>query len=254
MTVAYTNLALATEQHQLALETLQIRTDLKDLTEKRLEDGDIAELEAIQSRVDALNAEANAGLLEQNVNVAREQLALLMGVPEQADQLLALVVPECHAPLQTSNELIAHATANRPDLQAAEWAVAAAQRRLALARKAWWRFDGVVDYNGNGEKGPEAGPGLRFDIPIFNKNEGGVMRACAELEAAKYNRNQIEDQIVSQIRLSQTQIQQASDNFDALQPKCFPHSAKPWRLPRRDLKMGERRTCWCCKRHRSTLT
>lgn len=40
--VAYTDLALATQQHQLALETLSIRNDVSELTEKRLEDGDIA--------------------------------------------------------------------------------------------------------------------------------------------------------------------------------------------------------------------
>ena len=222
VTVAYTNLALATEQHLLALETLQIRVDLKELTEKRLEDGDIAELEAIQTRVDALNAQANADLLEQNINVTREQLAMLMGIPEQADRLFAMTVPECHAPVQTIDELIAHATANRPDLQAAQWAVAAAQRRLALARKAFWRFDGVADYNGSGDDGPEVGPGIRFDIPIFNKNEGGVKRACAELEAAEYNRDQLKDQIVNQVRLSNTQIQQASNNFNALDTKVLP--------------------------------
>ncbi len=222
VTVAYTNLALATEQHQLSLENLKIRDELKDLTEKRLVDGDIAELEAIQTRVDALNAKANAVLFEQNIALAREQLALLMGVPEQADQLVAIAVPDCRSPLQSVDELVAQAKSNRPDLHAAEWAVAAAERRVTLARKAWWRFDAFADYNGSGENGPEAGPGLRFDVPIFNKNEGGVMRACAELDAAKYNRNQIHDQIVSQVRLASTQARQAFDNFQALQTEVLP--------------------------------
>ena len=66
------------------------------------------------------------------------------------------------------------------------------------------------------------GPGFRFDIPIFNKNEGGVARTCAELEAAKYNRDQIQDQIVQQIRLASTQLRQATDNFNALKSEVLP--------------------------------
>lgn len=236
--VAYTNLALATEQHQLALESQQIREDVKALTEKRLEDGDIAELEAIQARVDALNAKANAGLLQQNVSVAQQRLALLMGIPDQADHLHAIAVPDCQSPFQSIDELIAHAVSNRPDLKAAEWAVAAAERRCSLARKAWWRFDGVTDYNGNGDNGPEAGPGLRFDIPIFNKNEGGVMRACAELEAAKYTRDQIHDQIVSQVRLASTQAKQAEDNFNALKAEVLPALADALGIAKKGFEDG----------------
>lgn len=220
--IGYTNLALAMEQHQLSLEALQIRQDLAGLTDKRLKDGDIAELEAIQSRVDALNAKANVALLDRNVTIAQENLALLMGIPDYASRLHVPSVPECLLPVHEMDELIAIASANRPDLIAAQWAVASAEARCRLARKAWWRFDAVADYNGNGDKGPEAGPGLRFDIPIFNRNEGGVMRACAELEAARYNRDQIQDQIVQQVRLALLQTKQARDNFDALKTEVLP--------------------------------
>lgn len=236
--VAYANLALATEQHQLAVEALKIREDVKELTERQMADGDISELETIQSRVDALNAQANAKLLEQNVTLARERLALLMGIPEQADHLHVESVPPCSSPVQSVDELIAHATANRPDLMAAEWAVASAERRLALARKAWWRIDSGVDYNGNGDKGPEIGPLFRFDIPIFNKNEGGIMRACAELEAAKFNRDQIHDQIVNQVRLASVQAIQATENRDALQNEVLPALAESLEIAKKGFADG----------------
>ncbi len=220
--VAYTNLALATEQYILAQEALAIRNDVASLTEKRLADGDIAELEAIQARVDVLNSKANAALLEQNVVIAREQLALLMGIPEQADNLQVQSMPDCGLAAVNVDALIEQAMASRPDLQAAEWAVAAAESRYRLSQKAWWRFDAGADANGSGEKEYEMGPVFRFDIPIFNRNQGGIARACAELEAAKYNRDQIRDQIVQQIRLASTQSRQASDNFNALNSEVLP--------------------------------
>jgi cobalt-zinc-cadmium efflux system outer membrane protein len=220
--VAYANLNLAAEQHRLAEEALSIRQDIAGLTEKRLQEGDIAELEAIQTRVDVLNARANAALLEQNVAIAREQLALLMGIPEYADRLQIVSTPVFSAAEESVQELIDNARSNRPDLQAAQWAVAAAEARLRLSHKVWWRMDGVIDANGSGEKGYEMGPGLRFDIPIFNRNQGGIARATAELEAAKYNRDQILDQIVQQIRLASIQERQANSNYNVLRSDVLP--------------------------------
>ena len=220
--LAYTNVALATEQHQLALENHSIRQEIADLTEKRLNAGEIAELEAIQARVDSLNAKADEALLKQNVTIAREQLALLMGIPEQADHIIVASIPEFDAPTQSLEELIEQGAAIRPDLQAAEWTVAAADARYQLSKKAWWMFSGGVDANGSGEKGFELGPAFRFDIPIFNKNEGGIARACAELEAAKYNRDQVKDQIINQVRVAFFQSRRAIENFDSLNSEVLP--------------------------------
>jgi cobalt-zinc-cadmium efflux system outer membrane protein len=220
--IAYIGLVLATRQHELAAESLTIRQGIADLTEKRLKEGDIAELEAIQARVDAINAQADVVLMEQGIAVARDQLALLMGVPQWADSLTAIDFPVYELPAESVEEMITEALACRPDLRAAEWAVRSAERRVALAKRAWWRFDGILDYNGRGERGAEAGPGLQLDIPVFNKNQGGVMRACAELEAAKYNRDQLQDQITQQIRLATTQFRQAQVQSTALQTRVLP--------------------------------
>ena len=68
--VAHTDLSLAVEQWQLAREAVNIRDSVADLTQKRLDRGDISELEAMTARIDALNARANAAFMEQNIVVA----------------------------------------------------------------------------------------------------------------------------------------------------------------------------------------
>ncbi len=236
--VAHANLALATEQHRLGLEALAIRQNISDLIEKRLQAGDIAELESMQARVDLLNSKADATLLEQSVGIAREQLALLMGIPEHADNLQADSFTNCNETAESLDQLVEQATSNRPDLQAADWAVCAAESRCRLSHKAWWRFDGVADANGSGNKGYEMGPGLRFDVPIFNKNEGGIARSEAELTAANYNRDQIRDSIVQQIRLASKQFRQASDNFNSLNSEVLPALAEAVKIAEKGFADG----------------
>ena len=74
-------------------------------------------------------------------------------------------------------------------------------------------MDGIIDANGEGLKGFEIGPGIRFDIPIFNRNQGGILRANAEVMQARYNRDAIRDQIVLDVRTAATQLRQAQDNL-----------------------------------------
>ncbi|HRX82815.1 MAG TPA: TolC family protein, partial [Pirellulaceae bacterium] len=159
--VAHADLAVAIAQYQLAQEIINIRQGISDLTQKRLDHGDISELEAMTARVDVLNAEANAGLLEQNVVVARSRLAWLMGMPPTEAPLFAVLAPPPPLPELDVALLIDESFALRPDARAADWAVAAADERLRVARLAFLRIDGVVDANQRGLKGYEVGPGIR---------------------------------------------------------------------------------------------
>ncbi len=220
--VAYADLGLANEQWRLGLETAEIRQNISDLTQKQLNRGDISELQALTARVDALNAKANAAFLEQNVAVARARLAQLMGLPPCEDVLEPVFnQPPLLRELDTC-QLIDEALATRPDVQAANWAAEAAQARVELSKWIFLRFDTVADSNAKGQKGFEVGPGLRFEIPIFNRNQGGVMRSEAELEQALYNRDAIENLLVQEIRTAMAQYLQAKSNYTILKEQVVP--------------------------------
>ncbi len=220
--VAHADLALAIAQWDLALEGVELRQSISDLTVKRLNRGDISELETMTAKIDALNAVANAALLEQNVVVARSKLEWLMGLPPGDIKLHAeLEQPSLVAELDVPT-LIDAALASRPDAQAAQWAVTAAAHRLRLARWQFLRFEAVADANSKGEKGYEAGPGLRFDVPIFNLNQGGVVRAEAELAQAQHNRDAIHDLIAQEVRNAAAQWTQAKLQLSILERQVAP--------------------------------
>lgn len=218
--VAYADLAVATQQAQLAQEALQIRGEVFDVTEKRLEDGDISELETITAKVDRLNAKAAAGVQDQTVAITEARLATLIGLTRLPTPLVPLPLQSPTLPTLDEQQLIDQAFACRPDYNAAKWAVAAASQRSRLSRWLFLRMDGVVDVRS--DPGGRTGGGLRFDVPIFNRNEGGVIRADWEVNAAMHQRDAIADQIVADVRTSIRTLRQASENLQVLEQEVAP--------------------------------
>ena len=219
--VAYADWALAKAQTELAGEAQDIRNAISKLTDDRLKDGDISELETIAARVDALNAKATLGVQQMSINIAEARMATLIGLPQLWQPLVPAGLSQPTLPVQSEEELIQEALACRPDLHAAKWAVAAASERSRLSRWLWLRLDCVLDVR-DGPGYTPTGSGLRLDVPIFNRNEGGILRADWELNGARHNQDAISDQIVADVRTAYRQLQQAHENLTILKRDVEP--------------------------------
>ena len=220
--LAYIDLALVTEQSRLANEAVEIRQGIANLTRDRFNDGDISELETIASKVDALNAKAINGVQQQNVAISRARLASLLGIPTVETPLEPTSLETISVPDHDEQQLIETALACRPDYHAARWAVAAASERSHLARWIFWRADSVLDVR-HGPDNTRTGTGLRFDLPIFNRNQGGVLRADWELNGAMHARDAIRDQIYQDVRVACRQLEQAKANLTILETEVLPN-------------------------------
>lgn len=237
--VAYADLAVASEQADLAREALGIRGQILDVTENRLGRGDISELESITAKVDRLNAKAATGLQQYTVEIAEARLASLIGLTQLSTPLVP--VPLASPTLQVFDEqqLVAQALACRPDYNAAKWAVAAASQRSRLARWLFLRIDGAVDVRSDPyNAGTHTGGGLRFDIPIFNRNQGGIVRADWEINAAMHQRDAIADQIVADVRTSVRQLRQANENLQILEQEVYPALAESLEISQKGFADG----------------
>lgn len=220
--LAYIELALVTEQSRLATEAVEIRQSIADLTRARFNDGDISELETIASKVDALNAKAINGVQKQNISISQSRLASLIGIPTLDTRLEPTMLDSISAPDLDEQQLIETAMACRPDYHAARWSVAAASERSKLSRWLFWRADSVIDVR-NGTDYAWTGTGLRFDLPIFNRNQGGILRADWELNAAMHTRDAIRDQIYQDVRVAYRQLNQAQANLKILESEVLPN-------------------------------
>jgi len=252
--VSHAQLLFAQGRSELAFEAERLRTDIADLARKRLAAGDISELEASSSQVEAIGAKADSARFRHDVILAQNRLRNLLGLAFHEDELVlrpvavdsfdggisppksshqtrqtkldkALVAVASSLPAlskQSASDLVDEALAVRPDLRAAKIAVESASRRTQLARRQFMNLDAIYDANGNGTDGFESGPGLRFTIPIFNRNQGRIAIADAQLQQAMRAYVTVRDRIVVEMQTSYTQAEQASENLKTVQQEILP--------------------------------
>jgi len=215
--VAHADLVFAVDRSTLANEAVTVRNRIADLTKKQLEAGDISELEATTARIDYLRAQADAAGLAHAIAQAESRLKQLMGIGTLKTSLHPIATeiqnPAANFELQA---LIAEARICRPDLRAASFAVESAKKRAHISRWQWLRFDAVADANSGGAGNSNFGPGFRFDIPIFDRNQGGIQTADWSVYQATQNYNAIRDQVIMDVETAWSQAHQAKDNLTLL--------------------------------------
>ena len=107
------------------------------------------------------------------------------------------------------------ALASRPDVRAAELTIEAATTRARWERSRVFVLIGILDANGSGEEGFEIGPGVTFDLPIFNRNQGGVDRATVEIERASRLYIAARANVIADVRSAGVRVTQAQEALDA---------------------------------------
>ncbi len=219
---AYADVLLAQARVQVAAESVSLRGRIADLSEKRLKAGDISEQEAATARIDSLQARQDAARIAYDVPVAEERLRNLLGLGPLRCTLRLSPLPEPACLEFSPNALAEEAMRDRPDAQATGEAIAAAEARLRFARLGWVRLLGILDATAGRRTGHEFGPALRFTVPVFNWNQGGISRAEFELERAIRNRETVLYQIILDVQRSYLQYRQACAELVVLRTKVRP--------------------------------
>ncbi len=220
--LAYADLVLATERARFANEVLALRKQIAEFSERRLAAGDITGLDVVNARVDAQRAEADAGAIAHDVTLAAERLRNILGLSLASVQLTPSDLSAPSVPVVETDFLVGEALNSRPDVLAARFGVAAANKRADLSRWAFLRVDAVLDANAGGAGASNFGPGFRIDIPIFNRNEGGVLRADWTVDQALHNESAVEQRVAMEVRTAAVQLQQAAENLAYLEANVIP--------------------------------
>ena len=229
--VAYAEYALALHRSALADRAVETRERIAELTNSQFQAGAISELETISARVDVHRAKADAAAQKQTVAMKRERLRSLLGLALSDVSVQIDVAQSSGQPVQHANALLnqdtevlmSDALECRPDLQAANLAVAAAKERAELARWAFLSFGVSADANSPGRRRSfEFGPGIALRLPIFDRNQGGIVRADAEVDQAELTYEELRQRTATEIRNAHAQLQQASDNLAIVQRDVLP--------------------------------
>ena len=193
--VAQTYLQLRAVQAEQALvqESLAAYQGTLRLTQRRLQAGDVAELDVARVQAEVAATESEALALQRQQALLSNALAVLAGevasgfvLPAATGDAALPVIP----PGVPGTVL-----ARRPDVSAAQAAVLAAQARVGVAQKAW--FPAVTLTGSAGQASPELGDlfkwsarawgvGALLSLPLFDGGQRAaqVEGAQARLEAA----------------------------------------------------------------------
>lgn len=192
----YLNLRALDAERELVRSTLQAYQNTVRLTEVRLREGDVAELDVARVRSEAASTESEALALDQRRAVLEHALAVLVGEVASnfslAPTTWSTALPTIPAGVPST------VLTRRPDIAAAQNTMQAAQARVGLAKAAWFPTFSLTA-NG-GYAAPEVqdlfklstqawGVGALLSLPIFDggRREAGVQGANADLTIALAN-------------------------------------------------------------------
>jgi outer membrane protein, heavy metal efflux system len=213
---AFTSMLVAKEALELSTASLKDFQHEVDIANDRYQAGDLGKLdyERLDLQLGSFESDESNDIV--TLQQASAQLQTLMGIdaPKPDFDITGDVVPPIIA--QTEDQLTQAALANRPDFQAAKFAVTAAEANAKLAIA-----NGTTDPTLEAEydrSGTENSAGFSVNIPlrIFDRNQGNKQTARFQADAAAFTATAARNQVVSdvvQAWVNYTQSKRLSDRF-----------------------------------------
>lgn len=220
--------ALATARNlKLTEELLESTRSSHQLVQARVEHGKSAELEKSEVWVELNRADAARLSVESKAELALLELKKVIGAaPAEPLQLRGDYASA--VPVPSAAELLQRALATRPDLVALRAAEHLAEAQIEQARRegridaslfaGYERMSNGYDVKGFNEAGRlvpvsdvfhYATFGVRFTLPLRNKNQGLIEAAVAAAEAAKHKREFAEQVIRNEVAAVSTRLEKA---------------------------------------------
>jgi cobalt-zinc-cadmium efflux system outer membrane protein len=181
----FIDVLLAESTLEFARQDLDSFQKTVDIGKERFHVGDLSEGDFLKIKLQLLQFQSDvsaAKLAKLQSLAALRQLLGFESVPDDYDVQGSLDYQPVHANL---NELKSLAAINRPDLRAAQQAVAAAESQLAL-QQANGKMDITGTFNYTHTAGLNTGAFYyNMPLPIFNRNQGEIARALRHHPGAR---------------------------------------------------------------------
>ena len=245
VTRAFTELLIAQERITLAREALTLSESLRDAAKTLVDAGDVPELDLLRADVEVRRAENRLRLEETAAATIGRTLALLVGLPADISptatgSLLLDPVPG------TMQELLDRARANRPDLKAAEAASASARAALRLTEAERF-FPSVTVSAGYAEslefdaRHRTALVGVSVPLPFWNRREGDIKAAEAEVAKQAAQRERLVAQIDKEVTTAFQQFAATQQMVERYLRQIVPAQQQTARLVEDGYRLGQLR-------------
>ena len=236
---AHADVVQAMERTAVAKQSAELRERVSQLTEVRLRAGDIGELETIAAKTEAASAAEQFVRFEHDVQLATERLRATLGFSAERPSLRVDLLPpktEVPPPIET---LLEKAMGARPDLRAAELAIATATKRAKWERSRILLLSAQLSSKEVGTNGVLTGPGASLELPVFNRNQGLIARADAEAELASRQYLALKQRVAFEVAEAREQLVQALDALKTVREQVLPPLRRAVALAEDQYKKGD---------------
>ncbi len=220
--VTYANVLLAEQRLGLTEKLTEVLRQIAQINHSRWQAGEISELDAGTSKIDALQAEAGIQQLAHDIAQVQERFRVLIGLGSEYSSIVLQDPSTLPMTQRSAEELLTDALTTRPDLRAAELGLEEAGQRVGLARKEIFVLTGIYRAKQTSSDPFNSRPGLQFTIPIFNQNQGGIALAEAGVEIAARRYVTVRDQIILEVRQAHTRWVQTMTSVQNWQERILP--------------------------------
>ena len=211
----FVGLLEATERARLARENLDRYRESVRVTGERAHAGDIspAEFDKVALEQRSFEHEVADADLDRRDAVA----ALLPLVGSDATDVEPVGTLGVPAMTEESDALVAEALARRPDLRAAERSRESGEAAVRLARASRWPDVTVglaythSEFQVSGDLPNTLGTTFSVPLPVFDRNQGEIVRAEAEAAIARHEVDQLRLTIPQEVRAAVTRYTVARD-------------------------------------------
>ena len=224
--VAYAQAVISQEKVKRLEEALSVNNTITRLAKTRESLGDT-------SAQDSLIAENEMLLVERDLQTARIEARIantqLMHMLNHANETRKLslsdtLLPSCSA--EDISQLKTAAISSRADVLAADAAIEAVKEKRRLNGLNWLAPAAIADATSGQSNGHVLAPALRFNLPIFNHNQGQVERIDAELLKTMHEAEATKLKASLDIQVSQFKYQRDCQEWQQLQTALLPNSVQ----------------------------
>lgn len=187
-TIAFVNVLAAQERLRLSEETFRLSEQFFNTVFERVKAGKVSSIEEKKSSVTLYTSKIQRDKAEHRLDAARKRLALMWGSGSSNFDSVTGTLEPLHSipPFEIMDSLMVQA----PEIS--RWNAEIKQRRAAVALEKARRFPDL-SLNGGIRKFEESGDnafvlGLSIPIPLFDRNQGGILEAQYKLRMADEER------------------------------------------------------------------
>ncbi len=234
----YYVVVLAKAQRDLAGEILKQFDDIIRLNEARFKQGELSGLEINRIRAERLrffNDVLDADLQLKN---AKTDLLEVLGVFDLN------TVFDVSEPLAASSltvdlpQLQTQALENRPDLRAERQRLERNRQDLQLQKAE--RIPNVTPFFGYKRDfgANTAAFGVSIPLPLFNRNQGGIARASAQIQQQQYETSRLDLSVRRDVQAAYQTLQTQADRVRALEQQYVPSARSTREIAQQSYRLG----------------